>query len=803
MTDHDDAKFIQLAFDQALKSYLEGGLPIGAVMIENGEVVAAGHNRRVQDGDPTAHGEMDCLRRAGRRSRYEGVTLYTTLSPCMMCTGTILQFGIRTVVIGENQNFPGNIDILHERGVEVRVLDHPECVELMARFIRERPDLWDEDIAGRQTAESGHAITGGERSRVAPAPAGEPFRSAFDASPTGMLMVDPGGKIVMANRQVERIFGYTADEIVGQSVEVLLPSHHRHGHVRYRRAFAAEPAARHLGAGRDLHGRRKDGSEIPVEVGLNPVKRAGDTFVLASIIDITERKQFESALRASEQRLRTLFETVNLIVLVLDADGKVEYVNPYFLNLTGYTLEEAVGSDWFTRFVPAAERPQTLGTFRALLEHEFHPHYQNSIVTKAGKERTISWHNTVLRDAQNRPTGSLSVGEDITERAQLEAQLFQSQKMEAIGRLAGGIAHDFNNLLTVILATTEMLLADLLPTDPRYADLGEVKAAGERAASLTRQLLAFSRQQILEPRVVDLNALVTNLERMLRRIIGEDIRLHTAAEADTATVRADPGQLEQVILNLAVNSRDAMPDGGMLNIATANAELAEGYAEGQIAVKAGHYVLLAVHDTGAGMDAATRAQIFDPFFTTKPKGKGTGLGLATVYGIVKQSGGYIFAYSEPGQGSTFKIYLPRVDELVPQSVTNRPQSVSTGAETLLVVEDDEVVRNLTRKMLEARGYRVLTAAGGREALQLAARHPEPLPLLITDVIMPDMSGPELAERLTKLRPEMQVIYVSGYTGETIMHHGVLEHGIHFLQKPFTAEALALKVRHLLDRQLDD
>lgn len=784
MTNHrDDAKFIRLAFEQALKSYNEGGLPIGAVMIENGEVIAAGHNRRVQDGDPMAHGEMDCLRRAGRRARYEGVTMYTTLSPCMMCTGTILQFGIPAVVIGENQNFPGNIDILREQGVEVRVLDSPECVQLMARFIRERPDLWDEDIAGKQTVDSG------------------PFRSAFDASPTGMLMADPAGQIVLVNRQIEAIFGYSPGEIVGQSVEVLLPEHHRHDHVSDRRAFHAQPAARRLGAGRDLHGRRKDGSEIPVEIGLSPIKRAGATFVLASIIDITERKQFETALRASEQRLRTLFETVNLIVLVLDADAKVEYVNPYFLNLTGYGLGEVVGSDWFTRFIPPAVRQPMQAVFRELLEHELHPHYQNAIVTKAGKQRKISWHNTVLRDARNQPTGTLSVGEDITERADLEAQLLQSRKMEAIGRLAGGVAHDFNNLLTVILGTTEMLLADLPPTDPRYVDLGEVKSAGERAAALTRQLLAFSRQQVLESRVVDLNGLITNLERMLRRIIGEDIRLRTTPEAHAATVRADASQLEQVILNLAVNSRDAMPDGGMLTIATANAELAEGYAEGLVPLHPGPYVLVSVHDTGVGMDAATCAQIFEPFFTTKQKGKGTGLGLATVYGIVKQSGGYIFAYSEPGQGSTFKIYLPRVEEIAAQSDANQlPAAALTGNETLLVVEDDEVVRNLTRKMLETRGYHVLAAAGGREALALAAQHAEPLPLLITDVIMPEMSGRELAQRLAQLRPDMQVIYVSGYTGETIMHHGVLEPGVHFLQKPFTADVLALKVRQLLDNR---
>jgi nitrogen-specific signal transduction histidine kinase/ActR/RegA family two-component response regulator len=400
--------------------------------------------------------------------------------------------------------------------------------------------------------------------------------------------------------------------------------------------------------------------------------------------------------------------------------------------------------------------------------------------------------------------------EDITElkrgeeeKAVLQEQLRQSQKMEAIGSLAGGIAHDFNNLLTVIKGYSELSRIGLKEGDTLRGNIDEIQNATERAASLTRQLLAFSRRQVMEMKVLDLNTILRGLDKMLHCVIGEDIELVTLLAEDLGRARADVGQIEQVIMNLAVNAKDAMPSGGKLTIETANVELDESYARSHVDVKHGHYVMFSVSDTGVGMSPEVRERIFEPFFTTKKKGKGTGLGLSTTYGIVKQSDGNIWVYSKLGKGTTFKIYLPRVDEPLEEIKKEvLKEELPRGNETILIVEDEEEVRKLAGKILERQGYRILEASQGDDALRISEKHGVPIDLILVDVIMPGMSGSELAKHLKSPHPKMKVLYMSGHTDDAILHHGVLEKGVNYIQKPFTMDRLARKVREALDKDSD-
>ena len=621
---------------------------------------------------------------------------------------------------------------------------------------------------------------------------------AVDQSPASVFITDPQGTIRYVNQRFPEITGYSAVEAIGKTPRILKsgvtpPEYYQHlwQTILGGKTWRSE-----------IQNRRKNGEVYWDAVTVSPIRdhRGEIAHFLAVQEDITERKQADHTLRESERRLRTLFETVNLIVLGLDANGAVEYVNPFFLNLTGYRSDEVFGKDWF-RLLPERQQPTMRDLFQELLEHgKFSPHYESPIVTKGGEERMIAWNNTVLQDASGRPTGTLSIGEDVTERSRLEAQLRQAQKMEAIGRLAGGVAHDFNNVLTAVFGYVDLLREDLPAGSAAQGDLAEVRKAAERAAGLTRQLLAFSRRQVLEAVVLNLNDLVEELGKMLGRVIGEDVELRLTLGKDIGNVRADPGQLHQVIMNLVVNARDAMPKGGTLILETANAELAAQYTELHHPVAPGSYVMLAVSDTGAGMTPEVKARIFEPFFTTKERGKGTGLGLSTVYGIVKQSGGYVWAYSEPGRGTTFKIYLPRVDAPA-QGLQRAPEPSSVaGTETVLIAEDDTILLPLVRGLLEKLGYRVLEAANAAEALEGARRHRGPIHLLVADVVMPGASGRDLARELNETRPETKVLYVSGYTDDAIVHHGMLEEGLNFLQKPFTPGALARKVREVLDAE---
>ena len=458
------------------------------------------------------------------------------------------------------------------------------------------------------------------------------------------------------------------------------------------------------------------------------------------------------------------------------------------------------------------------GTFEAFVER-IHPDDRESVLETVGKamksgadfsvqhrsiwpDGTVRWLSgagRILLGEHGEPVRGVGISLDVTERRTLEEQYQQAQKMEAIGRLAGGVAHDFNNLLTVILGYCELLLADLDPDDPRQADIAEIQKAGTRAAGLTRQLLAFSRKQIIEPTLLDLNVVVADMRAMLGRLIGEDVKVVLGLRPELALVKADRGQVEQIVMNLAVNARDAMPKGGTLTIETANVELDEHYAKTHLAVKPGPYVALTVTDTGTGMTPEVQARLFEPFFTTKEVGKGTGLGLATVHGIVTRSGGSVNVYSEVGKGTSFKVYFPRADAA--EMVVDAPPPVArprAGTQTVLVVEDAEGLRELARRLLERQGYTVLVAANADEALRLFEQNAS-IDVLLTDVVMPGASGPELTRQLVERRPALKVIYMSGYTEEAIVQHGVLNPGIAFLHKPFTSETLGRKIREVLDR----
>ena len=513
-------------------------------------------------------------------------------------------------------------------------------------------------------------------------------------------------------------------------------------------------------------------------------------------------RRAQTELRDAHENLQGVIESSPLAIYAVDQAANVLTWNPAAETLYGWVAAEVVGG-------PLPILPPDGDTAdRAVRERVLRGEaVRGAEVTHRRKDNspvTISLSVAPLYGAGRQVAGMLSIAADLTELRRLEVQYRQSQKLEAIGRLAGGIAHDFNNILTAILSTSELLLVDVVPGSRVHDDVDEIRKAAQRAAGLTRQLLVFSRQQVLEPRVVDVNALVVEAQQLLRRLIGEDVELRTTLAPSLEAVRADPSQLEQVILNLVMNARDAMPRGGVITIETSNVELDGGYADRHVPVRPGPYVLLAVTDTGIGMDAATQARLFEPFFTTKPPGEGTGLGLATVYGIVKQSSGYIWAYSEPSHGTTFKIYFPRVGR-APEAVAAPDAAVAPlgGSEVVLVVEDQDEVRRLTRRMLEARGYVVLAVASGAEALQMAERHAGPIDLLVTDVVMPGMHGHEVALLLEPTRPEMQVLYVSGYPDASIVHQGLLKPGLAFLQKPFGPDALTRKVREVLDARDND
>ncbi|MFZ0580558.1 MAG: PAS domain S-box protein [Candidatus Acidiferrales bacterium] len=511
-----------------------------------------------------------------------------------------------------------------------------------------------------------------------------------------------------------------------------------------------------------------------------------------------ERKRAEEKIRESEARLRVLVEQLPAVLWTVGKDLRFTSALGAGLARLGLKPNQIVGvslMDYFETndqtFLPiAAHRRATKGE-----PVTFHVEWKGGSYT---------CHVEPLRTAEGELQGAICMALDITDRKQLEEQLRQAQKMEAVGRLAGGIAHDFNNLLMVIQGYADLMTERLAEGDPLRRNAEQIQTASQRATSLTRQLLAFSRKQMLAPKVLNVQSVVVEMEKILRRLIGEDIQLETSSAPDLGLIKADRSQIEQVILNLAVNARDAMPEGGRLTIETANVELDKAAAHPPAVLSPGKYVMLAVTDNGCGMDAETQAHIFEPFFTTKEKGKGTGLGLATVYGIVKQSGGYVWVYSEPGRGTSFKVYLPRIeDEQTARGRDNKieAKALPRGSETVLLVEDEKGVRELAREYLELTGYTVIAAEDGHTALELAAMHVGPIQLLMTDVVMPGISGRELAGRVKTIRPEIKVLFMSGYTDQAVVHHGILDTDAALLQKPFTMAALAAKLREILSTEM--
>ena len=507
-------------------------------------------------------------------------------------------------------------------------------------------------------------------------------------------------------------------------------------------------------------------------------------------------QQIANRMQVAEAKYQTLMQHANDAIFIVDPAGPVLEVNRQAEEMLGRPSTEIVGCP-YTDLVSPTSHDDALAQFQRLLTQGTVQANDIHLRRSDGRQVCADFSASLVSVRGERVV--LAIARDVTERNRLERQFQQAQKMEAVGQLAGGVAHDFNNLLTAILGYSDLLLETLPDDDLRRHDVEEIRRAGQSAESLTRQLLAFSRKQILEPVVLDLNALIGHLDPMVRRLIGEDIQVVAPLDRELGQVRADPGQIEQIIVNLAVNARDAMPEGGTLTIETANAELDEHYAQVHPGTTPGQYIMLAVSDTGHGMSEGTQSHLFEPFFTTKEAGKGTGLGLATVYGIVKQSRGSIWVYSELGRGTTFKIYLPRVEGVAEPLVTARsPVQPPTGTETVLLVEDHDGLRALARKVLGRSGYTVLEAPNGDDALRICERHQGAVHLLLTDVVMPGMSGPGLADRLAPLHPTMKVLYTSGYTDDAIVRRGVLAAGTAFLQKPYTIEALTHKVRDVLD-----
>ena len=611
----------------------------------------------------------------------------------------------------------------------------------------------------------------------------------------GMITIDERGRVTTFNPAASRIFGYAPDEVVGQNVSMLMPEPDHSAHDGYLRHYLETGEARIIGIGREVTGLRKDGGTVPLDLAVAEFVLHGRRHFTGTLRDLTAQRALEAQV-AREGRLNTMMmEALPGFVFLIDAGQRLVRWNKAVERLSGYGADEVGRMSPFDLVAPD-DRDAVTAAMREVLDKghgEVEAHFQSRDGTL-----TPYFFSGVRLVADGVPQ-VLGIGVDVSERRALEAQLRQSQKMEAFGQLAGGVAHDFNNLLTIIAGYTEVVLSMLGPDDPMRESVRAIGEAGERAASLTRQMLAFSRQSVLAPQVVDLNVTVTETEKLLRRLIGEDVTLTTVLEPNLRRVRVDPTPLGQVVMNLAVNARDALPTGGRLTIETRNVDLDEHYVSSHAEALSGPHVLLAVSDTGTGMPPEVKARIFEPFFTTKGTGHGTGLGLAVVHGIIRQSGGRVEVYSEPGLGTTFKMYFPAAARVEGSASRLTAASASPeGTETVLLVEDEDGVRALATLSLQRFGYTVLPAVDGREALRIAAGRDAPVDLLVTDVVMPGMGGGAVAEQLRQRHPALKVLFLSGYTDDAVVRHGILHETVAFLQKPFSPLSLARKVREVLD-----
>ena len=624
----------------------------------------------------------------------------------------------------------------------------------------------------------------------------ERYRTYIEEASDYIFTVAPDGKIAAANRSMCRALGYSEEELVGMdALDLVSPE---------ARQTAAEALQRVEKAERpppvELPVVTRQGEKAYVQIRSRAFFWEGElTETLHIARDVTEQRLAEQQLRASEERYRVLVEASPDAIVLLDPDRNILACNEALTRMSGYKKEEVIGKS-ARLFYRSEEEFQAFGQ-RVYAEVRKHGFCRTDWepLNREGKPLTTEAIVSAIRRSDGTLSGYVAICRDMSDRKRLEAEFLQTQKMEAVGRLAGGVAHDFNNLLTVVQGYAEIALRRLQPTDPLARDLKQILKAASRSADLTRQLLAFARKQTASPQPLILNNSVAVMLNMLRRLIGEDVELQWRPGKDLWPVKMDPGQIDQILVNLIVNARDAMSGPGRITVETANVVLTEETQARHADFQPGPFVMLAVSDTGSGMDRETLARIFEPFFTTKERGRGSGLGLATVYGIVKQNGGFIHVYSEPGKGTTFRIYLPRlVDEQREAPKARAPVSWRTGTETILVVEDEPPLLDLAARLIRSLGYTVLAAGSPSQAIQIAREHAGEIHLLVTDVIMPEMNGRELWRQLVAIRPNLKCLFISGYTADVIARHGVLEAGVHFLEKPFNLGTLSTKLREAIE-----